>query len=230
MSEKILEIKQLNKILGGQKILKDINLDIYAGEIFGLIGPNGAGKTTLMKILAGIMHKDDGEVNWFVSEKSRIGVLLETPAAYKQLSGMENLKILADMYTDIKKNDLAEVVRLTGLEKHIHKKVSDYSVGMKQRLGIAMALLDHPECIILDEPTNGLDFEGISAIRKLLIDLTKERNCTVILSSHMLDEMTKLCNRAAFIKNGEAVRVIENADIRSKGIEAYYKEIFEVAV
>lgn len=230
MTEKVIEIKKLCKSADGQKILNDVSLDIYPGDIFGLIGPNGAGKTTLMKILAGLLKEDSGSIVCSVSGRDKIGVLLEAPAAYSWLSGYQNLKILASMYHHVTEEDLTDIIRLVGLEEDIHKKYRTYSVGMKQRLGIAIALLNHPELIILDEPTNGLDFEGICEMRTLLGQLVSKKHCTVILSSHILDEMGKVCNRAAFIKKGEITGIVDEEAIHLEGLETKYKELVGVGI
>ncbi|WP_168356791.1 ABC transporter ATP-binding protein [Petralouisia muris] len=228
MTEKVIEIRKLCKSVGRQKILHNISFDIMKGEVFGLIGPNGAGKTTLMKILAGLMQGDSGSVKCHVPGKGKIGVLLEFPAAYDWLSGYQNLKILASMYQGVTEADIVDITRLVGLEEDIHKKYRDFSVGMKQRLGIAIALLNQPELLILDEPTNGLDFDGICEMRTLIGQLTGEKYCTVILSSHILDEMDRLCNRVAFIKKGEITGVVDEEVIHSEGLETKYKELVGV--
>lgn len=221
-------MRNLCKNIGGQMILHDISLDIYEGEIFGLIGANGAGKTTLMKILAGLTKEDGGHMNCYVLEKDKVGVLLEFPAAYDWLSGYRNLEVLAGMYKDVTKDDLFQMIKLVGLERDINKKYLTFSIGMKQRLGIAAALLNRPKLLILDEPTNGLDFQGICEMRALLERLVEEENCTIILSSHMLCEMEKVCNRVAFIKKGKMVDVMDGDMIRLKGLETRYRELIGV--
>lgn len=220
----ILQINNISKLMQNQLILNDINLDIYKGKVYGLIGKNGAGKTTLMKIVAGLIAPSKGCIE-YSSASLRIGVLIEEPAAYGWLSGFSNLKILARMYENMTNEYLDYIINLVGLNEHIHKRYDTYSVGMKRRLGIAMALLNKPDLLLLDEPTNGLDYEGVCEIRSLILSLSKEFDCTIILSSHILAELDKICDNAVFIDNGEIIKNIDKATIEHYGIEQKYREL-----
>jgi len=223
-------INNVTKVIGQKKILKGINLKISTGEIVGLIGPNGAGKTTLMKLICGLSDITSGYItldNFRIKKDTsticnKIGVLLENTSAYGWLSGYENLMILANMYEQISKDHINEIIKITGLEKGIHEKFSSYSLGMKQRLGIAFALLNNPSIIILDEPTNGLDVDGVRDIRRLVKYLSRELNTTILISSHILAEMDKMCDKAAFIKGGKLMKVVNSKELSNGGFEEIY--------
>ena len=211
-----IEIKNISKQIKKRYILKDVSLDIQEGEIFGLLGPNGAGKTTLVKVIMGLMKSTSGEV--FIAGKdiqkdfceaiTNIRGLIEQPAIYPHLSGYNNLKIFADM-DKVSKKRIEEVIEIIGLPNDIHRKAKEYSLGMKQRLGIGIALLSKPKVLILDEPTNGLDPEGVQELREYLKKIAREENVTVIVSSHILAEMNLLCDRFAIIKKGELKKVVK---------------------
>ena len=188
---KSIKIRNVSKSINGKKILKNISFDAYEGEIIGLVGPNGAGKSTLMKIMTGLYSYDEGEIFYYEYnlkddfEKclSMVGTLIESPDLYKNLSGKNNLKIFKSMFKDIDEEQIKEIVRIVELEKYLGKKVKTYSLGMKERLGIATALINKPKILILDEPTNGLDPIGI---KKILGILKNMKDTTIIISSHML--------------------------------------------
>lgn len=223
--EDIIRIENLTKKIKNKYILNKISLSVKRGEILGLIGPNGAGKTTLMKAICGLIRYDSGEIVCDVSESGKVGALIEQTGAYDWLSGYENLMILANMYENVKKEHIDAVVDIVGLKNDIHRRYREYSLGMKQRLGIAMALLNNPDIIILDEPVNGLDVDGVQEIRELIKRLSDERQTTVIISSHILGEMDRICDRAVFLINGEIVNTVLKEDFEQNGLEHEYKKI-----
>lgn len=209
---KILECHELNKSFGSKHILKDVSFDILEGDILAFIGPNGSGKTTTIKLILGLQSIDKGRVTIngydikkdYVKAIKQVGNIVENPDVYMYLSGYENLKLRANYYENITTDDIMEVVKKVGLEKRIHDKVSKYSLGMRQRLGIAMAILHKPNLLILDEPTNGLDPEGIKDLRMLLKNLAKEK-MGILISSHNLAELESFCNKVCIIDNGKII-------------------------
>lgn len=213
----ILKVEKLCKKIGKKEILKNISLEVQEGDILAFIGPNGAGKTTAIKCILGLQRLTKGKVliNGYDIEKNfkeaikRVGAIVESPDVYMYLSGMENLKIQARMYKDVLIEDINRVVEQVELEAVIHEKVSKYSLGMRQRLGIAIALLNSPNLLILDEPTNGLDPEGIKDLRTLLKRLAKT-GVGILISSHNLSELESFCNRVCIINKG---KIIEESSI-----------------
>ncbi len=208
--EKIIEVKNLTKIIGKRKILDDISFTINEGSITGVVGKNGAGKSTLLKTIVGLYHIDKGEIiiNNFDLKKNydkaieSIGCLIEEPAMYDYLTGEENLNIFRMMLKNVSEERVKEIVKLVSLEGSIYKKLKTYSLGMKQRLGLANALLNDPKILILDEPTNGLDALGIIDLRNFLKSL---KNITIIISSHNLSEIENICNEVIFIDKGKII-------------------------
>ena len=204
----VLKIDALDKSYGRVHALKQLSLEVNAGEVFGFLGPNGSGKTTTLAILHGIVKKDRGSFSWFGNgeddaNRMNIGALLETPNFYPYLSAYQNLKIAAL----IKKMDnydsaINRVIERVGLKDRAHDKFRQYSLGMKQRLAIASALLSDPDVLVLDEPTNGLDPQGIADIRDLVADIAKDGK-TIIIASHILDEIEKICSHVAILRHGE---------------------------
>lgn len=211
--QKVLECKNLNKKIGKKQILKNVSLEVDSGDILGFIGPNGAGKTTTIKLILGLQSITSGEVyingyniqTQFEKAIKKVGTIVESPDLYMYLSGYNNLKIIANLYKDVDENRIQEVIKLVGLENRINDKVSKYSLGMRQRLGIAQALLHKPNLLILDEPTNGLDPEGIKQLRDLLTGLAKKENMAILISSHNLSELENFCTKIAIIQNGEMI-------------------------
>ena len=216
--QKILECQNLRKRFGKKEILKDVSLEAKEGDILGFIGPNGAGKTTTIKLILGLQKITSGtvKINGYDIEKEftkaikRVGTIVENPDLYMYMSGYENLKMIANLYEGITKERIDEVIKLVGLENRIKDKVSKYSLGMRQRLGIAQAILHKPNLLVLDEPTNGLDPEGIKQIKDLIVKLAKEEKMAVLISSHNLLELESFCTKITILKNGE---VIENTSI-----------------
>ncbi|WP_087973201.1 ABC transporter ATP-binding protein [Oceanobacillus rekensis] len=223
MSETAMELMDVKKRIGKKEIIKGLSFTINKGEIFGLIGPNGAGKTTTIRMMVGLMQLSNGDVK--ILGKSiktnykeairEVGAIVENPEMYPFMTGAQNLAHYARMIPGISKKRVQEVVRIVGLEKAMKEKVGKYSLGMRQRLGIAQALLHKPSILILDEPTNGLDPAGIREIRMYIRRLATEQNVAVIISSHLLSEIELMCDRIGIIKNGELValqQVNEKAD------------------
>ncbi len=233
MKEIILDLKNVHKSIKGKKIIKGIDLELYPGEVLGFLGPNGSGKTTTLRMIVGLIKMTKGEISIaghsikkeFVKAMSNVGCIIENPEMYDYLSGWENLKILASMEKEITKERMKEVVSLVGMEKRIDDKVFTYSLGMKQRLGIAQAIMKRPKLLILDEPANGLDPSGISEFRKLIRKLAHEESMAVLVSSHILAEIEMMSDRVAIIKQGEIVKVTTVKDIiKDKGITWKVKE------
>ena len=216
---KILECKDLKKKFGSKEILKGVNLDLNEGDILGFIGPNGAGKTTTIKLILGLQSITSGTVSInghdikkdFVSAIEKVGAIVESPDMYMYLTGRQNLNMIARLYKGVTKKRVEEVIKISGLAKRIDDKVSKYSLGMRQRLGIAAAILHKPNVLILDEPTNGLDPEGIKELRDLLVKLAKEEKMGILISSHNLFELESFCNKVCIIQNGS---IIESSDIK----------------
>lgn len=210
----VLSVKHLKKKIKRKWIIKDVSFDVYAGEIFGFLGPNGAGKTTTIRMLVDLIKPTEGVVSvcgYPVHKKPEhalryVGSIVENPEMYNYLTGYENLEHFARMLPDIKEERIQEVAAIVGLDQRIHDKVSTYSLGMRQRLGIAQALLGNPKLLILDEPTNGLDPKGIKELRAFIKKLSEE-GLAVLVSSHLLSEIQLLCDRVAIINKGEVLTV-----------------------
>lgn len=219
----ILECKNLCKDFGKKKILKNVSLKIEEGDILGFIGPNGAGKTTTIKLILGLQSITKGTVSIngydiqknFTNAIEKVGAIVENPDMYMYLSGYDNLKLVANLYKGIRKERIDKVVKLVKLENRINDKVSKYSLGMRQRLGIAQAILHNPKLLILDEPTNGLDPEGIKEMRELLVKLAQEEKMAILISSHNLAELDNFCNKVCIIKNGEVIETSEISKIKN---------------
>jgi len=211
LSSTILQINKLSKKYKDVLALNNLSLKVEKGTVFGLLGPNGSGKTTTLGILLGVLRQSAGSYSWFgngdaAENRLRIGALLETPNFYPYLTAIQNLKIVAK----IKKIDhpidrIESVLKVVNLYDRRNSNFKTYSLGMKQRLAIAGALLNDPEVLVLDEPTNGLDPQGIAEIRELIIKISKEGK-TIIIASHMLDEIEKVCTHVAILKFGNLIR------------------------
>lgn len=211
MNLPVIETHQLGFAFGGgQKILQELNLQVPAMSIYGFLGPNGAGKTTTLRLLLGLLKKQQGSISLFGKEFQqnrmellrRLGSLIEQPSLYLHLTGKENLEVFRLTYR-CDKNRIDEVLRLVKLQYAAHKKVKAYSLGMKQRLAIAIALLHDPEVLILDEPTNGLDPNGIIETRELIKLLNREHGKTILVSSHLLSEVEKMATHVGIIHKGK---------------------------
>ncbi len=227
---KILECKNLKKSFGRKKVIKDVSFSIEEGDILGFIGPNGAGKTTTIKLILGLQRIDEGTVtiNSFDIEKDfvkaieRVGTIVENPDMYMYLSGRKNLELVRHLYKNITKERIEEVIKIVGLEKRIDDKVSKYSLGMRQRLGIAQAILHKPNLLILDEPTNGLDPEGIVDLRNLLKKLAKDEKMGILISSHNLMELESFCNKVCIIQSGEIIEQNNIKELKKKMSNSFY--------
>ena len=234
MQKEILKCENLHKKIGKKEILKGISLELDEGDILGFIGPNGAGKTTTIKLILGLQNITSGKVfiNDYDVERdfekaiAKVGSIVENPDLYMYMSGYDNLKLIANLYKNIDKKRIDEVVNLVGLENRIHDKVSKYSLGMRQRLGAAQAILHKPTLLILDEPTNGLDPEGIKSMRELLVKLAKEEHMAILISSHNLAELESFCTKVCIIKNGEIIETSDIQDVKKEVSDGYF--IFEV--
>ena len=213
----ILECKNLCKSFGKRQILKNVSFSIAQGDILAFIGPNGSGKTTTIKLILGLQKIDSGEVlinglditKNFEDAIRKVGAIVENPDSYMYLTGWQNLRLIADYYGNISDEDINELVKYVGLESRINDKVNKYSLGMRQRLGIARALLNKPNILILDEPTNGLDPEGIKDLRVLLKRLASD-GMGILISSHNLAELESFCNKVCIIDNGT---IIESSEV-----------------
>ncbi|MBE7125246.1 ABC transporter ATP-binding protein [Bacillus mycoides] len=211
----ILSVRDLKKVIGKKTLVEDISFDVKQGEVFGFLGPNGAGKTTTIRMLVGLIKATEGTISiggYSIKENFReamrqIGSIVENPELYTYLTGWENLKQFARMLGDISDERIIEIVKMVHLDERIHDKVKTYSLGMKQRLGIAQALLGNPKLLILDEPTNGLDPAGIRELREFIHKLVKEENMSVFISSHLLSEVQLICDRVAIIHKGKMITV-----------------------
>lgn len=221
----VLQIRNLSKRIGQKTIIDQLSFDVPAGEIFGFLGPNGAGKTTTIRMLVGLMSITEGEVlinnvnieKDFEKAMMHVGAIVENPELYKFMTGYQNLLHFSRMISGLTKHRIDEVVELVGLHNRIHDKVKTYSLGMRQRLGVAQAILHKPNLLILDEPTNGLDPAGIRELRDYLRHLSREEGIAVIVSSHLLSEMELMCDRIAIIQNGKLVDVKLLTDMVSNG-------------
>ncbi|MPM33845.1 Vitamin B12 import ATP-binding protein BtuD [bioreactor metagenome] len=212
----VLEVNNIYKKLGKREIIKGISFSIKEGEIFGFLGPNGAGKTTTIRMMVGLIAADKGTISICgnnigtdsVNALSNVGAVVENPEMYTYLTGRQNLNMIADIKKIPRKN-VDEIIELVNLSGRIDDKVGKYSLGMKQRLGLASALLSKPKLLILDEPTNGLDPTGIIDFREIVKKAVKETNAAVLISSHILSEVQQLCDTVAFINHGE-IKAIES--------------------
>lgn len=221
----VLSVRHLSKSLSGRLILTDINFELKRGEIFGFVGPNGSGKTTTIKLILGLLHIDAGEIficgknvkTEFEAAIAPVGGIIENPEMYKYLTGRQNLMQYLRMYDDIPAERIDEVAKFVHLDSRIDDKVSKYSLGMRQRLGIAQAILHEPKLLILDEPTNGLDPTGIRELRETLKTLAHEKGVTVFISSHLLSEISLMCDRVGIIDRGMLVAVKSMDEIRRVG-------------
>lgn len=212
----ILTLSNVTKSYRNNKVINNVSFSVPKGEVIGLVGPNGAGKTTLMRIIMGLITKFEGEVRFDIEKQplqqshvKRIGGLIEYPSFYPYMSGMDNLIYFAEISGGFDRDNVSSVVHLLGIEGFVHKKVKRYSLGMKQRLGIAQALVNNPKLLILDEPTNGLDPEGVAEIREILEKVSKERGISILISSHILSEIEAVCDKVLFLKKGTVVDYID---------------------
>ncbi|WP_062231023.1 ABC transporter ATP-binding protein [Fictibacillus sp. FJAT-27399] len=221
----LVELQDVKKKIGKKEIIHGLSFDIYGGEVFGFLGPNGAGKTTTIRMMVGLMKLSGGKIlingknieTEYKKAISHIGAIVENPEMYKFLRGYQNLIHYSRMVKGVSKTRIAQVVELVGLTDRIHEKVKTYSLGMRQRLGLAQALLHSPSVLILDEPTNGLDPAGIREIRHYLRELAEKEGIAVIVSSHLLSEMELMCDRIAIIQHGKLIGVQSTKEFVESG-------------
>ena len=233
----ILKVDKLCKKIGKRTILKDVSFEVNEGDILAFIGPNGAGKTTTIKCILGLQRITKGTITIngydikhdFNKAIDRVGCIVEAPDVYMYLTGLENLKIQARMYKNVVMDDILRVVELVGLESRIHDKVSKYSLGMRQRLGIAIALLHQPNLLVLDEPTNGLDPEGIKDLRVLLKRLAKS-GVGILISSHNLSELESFCTQVCIINNGAILEVSSIDEIKEMDENKYTLKVSDTSL
>lgn len=215
MQDSIVQLRDVTKRIGKRTIIDKLTLDLPRGEVFGFLGPNGSGKTTTIRMMVGLMKLTSGEIkieghnieNEYEQAIKHVGAIVENPEMYKYLTGYQNLIHYARMMPGVTEHRVKEVVSLVGLEARVHDKVKTYSLGMRQRLGVAQAVLHKPRLLILDEPTNGLDPAGIRELRDYLRKLAKDEGIAVFVSSHLLSEMELMCDRVAIIQNGKLIDV-----------------------
>lgn len=217
--EYVLRTKGLTKKFGSKIAVNAVDMNVAKGDIYGFIGRNGAGKTTAMKLILGLLNATEGEIELFGGEplekaRGRIGSLIEAPGIYKNCTAYENMKRFSIIYggTD---EDIAQLLKFVGLENTGNKKAGRFSLGMKQRLGMAIAMLGNPEFLILDEPINGLDPEGIKDVRNAVLNLNEQKGVTFLISSHLLDELAKIVTRYGIINNGVLTEEISAEDLNS---------------
>ena len=220
----VLKLNNVTKIYNKKKVVDNLSLMLFEGEIFGFIGPNGAGKSTTIKMICGLTSISSGSIfiNGYNIDRSfkkaiaNIGAVVEYPQLYPYLSGKANLNLFASIYGKSAKKRIPNIIKILKMEEFINKKVSTYSLGMKQRLGIAQAMLNKPKLLILDEPTNGLDPDGIKDIRNLLLTLASREKMAIIISSHNLAELEQICNQIAVIRAGKLLSFRNMADIQNE--------------
>lgn len=219
--DKAIEINNVTKLFKNGRGIKDISLEINRGDIFGFLGPNGAGKTTAMKIMTGLARPDSGDVKilgcsvqeQYEKAMEKVGCIIETAEAYPYLTAYENLKLAARFYKDVDDKRIDEVLELLGILKFKDEKPKKFSLGMKQRLGIAAAILGHPEVVILDEPLNGLDVEGMITVRNMIKNMAEEYKTTFFISSHLIHDVELTCTKVGVLYNGDILNVDTTSNI-----------------
>lgn len=219
--EYVLKTENLTKVYGKNKVVSSVSMHVQKGDIYGFIGKNGAGKTTFMRMVAGMAAPTAGDMELFGSEdvekqRDRIGTLIENPGIYPNMTAEENLEVARRNYGIAHKEAVKNMLDFVGLSDTGRKKVKNFSMGMKQRLGIGIALLRNPDFLILDEPINGLDPAGIKEIRELLLKLNKEREITILISSHILGELSKMATRYGIIRDGELVEEFQAEELEER--------------
>jgi len=221
--EAVLQLRNVTKKIGLRTIVDDLSFDVPKGEVFGFLGPNGAGKTTTIRMIVGLISMTKGQVyikgisvrDHFELAMTHVGAIVENPEMYKFLTGYQNLVMFARRHTGVTKERIKEVIALVGLQNRIHEKVKRYSLGMRQRLGVAQALLHKPSVLIFDEPTNGLDPAGIRELRDYLRNLAQQEDIAVVVSSHLLSEMELMCDRVAIIQTGKLIDIKTMSELKN---------------
>lgn len=220
-AEYVLETENLTKIYGKNKVVNAVSMHVKKGDIYGFIGKNGAGKTTFMRMAAGLAAPTEGSLKLFGSkeaeqQRKRIGTLIEETGVYPNMTAEENLEIVRRTLGITEKNSVKDMLEFVGLDKAGRKKVKNFSMGMKQRLGLAISLLRSPDFLILDEPINGLDPSGIKEVRDLLLKLNKEKQITILISSHILGELSKVATRYGIIRDGVLIEEFDAEELAEK--------------
>ena len=225
MENSVLKVSNITKWIKKKEIIKGVSLDIKPGEVLGFLGPNGSGKSTTLRMIVGLSKPSSGEIDIcgysikkdFVKAMTNVGCIIEGPDLYDYLSGYKNLELLGSMSKGVTKKDIDEAVELVGMEERVHDKVGIYSMGMKQRIGLAQALIHKPKLLILDEPTNGLDPNGIHEFRDIIKGLAKEKNISVLISSHLISEVQLICDSVSIINDGVIIKSSSIDEIISTG-------------
>jgi ABC-type multidrug transport system, ATPase component len=219
-----LQIQNVTKTFGKKTAVDNVSFDLFPGEVFGFLGPNGAGKTTIIKMVMGFFRPDEGTIiingynrrTHYEAAMSSIGGIVENPEMYNTLSARMNLKMYARLHKGVTKERIDEVIELVGLTERANDPIKKYSLGMKQRIGLAQAMLHHPKVLILDEPTNGLDPAGIHQLRDILKHLAHEEGVAVMVSSHLLSEMQLMCDRIGIISHGKLLQICSIDDLMNQ--------------
>ncbi|RKP56941.1 ABC transporter ATP-binding protein [Cohnella endophytica] len=230
--EPIVAIADLSKAYRNNRGVRNITLELRRGDVYGLLGPNGAGKTTLLKLMTGLIRPDSGSIalfgrsigESFESAMNKVGCMIESADFYEYTNAVDYLKLVARFYPNLRREAIMQTLEQVGLSPYAHEKIKFFSTGMKQKLALAAAVLPDPELVLLDEPTNGLDIEGIVLFREMVRRLSSERGITFLISSHMIHELEQLCNRIGIVFGGELVQEGEVADLLRDGstLEQFY--------
>ena len=223
MANQVLLLEDVHKTIKGKEIIKGISFSIDEGEVLGFLGPNGAGKSTTLRMIVGLSKPTKGTIDVcnqsitknYVKAMSKVGCIIEGPDLYNYMSGKDNLNMLAAMNKGVTEADINHAVELVGMQNRLKDKVATYSLGMKQRLGLAQALIHHPKLLVLDEPTNGLDPAGINEFRHIIKSLAKDEGIAVLISSHLISEVELMCDKVAIIKDGVVLKYSKVSDLLS---------------
>lgn len=236
MNNSIIEIQGLSKSFGKRRVIDDINLVVEKGDIYGFLGQNGSGKTTTIRMMLNLILPDKGQIKLngfdlhsnFHDAIKKVGAVVESPKFYPYLSGIKNLQLMANLIPDISESRVEQVLKMVGMLNRAEDKVKTYSLGMKQRLGIANALLNDPAIVILDEPTNGLDPQGMKEIRDIIKNLSVTKGISFFISTHLLHEVEMICNKVAILHKGKIAaqgKVEELLNLRDELVDLYTKDI-----
>jgi len=223
LANQVLLLEDVHKTIKGKEIIKGISFSIDEGEVLGFLGPNGAGKSTTLRMIVGLSKPTKGTIDVcnhsitknYVKAMSKVGCIIEGPDLYNYMSGKDNLNMLAAMNKGVTEADINHAVELVGMQNRLKDKVATYSLGMKQRLGLAQALIHHPKLLVLDEPTNGLDPAGINEFRHIIKSLAKDEGIAVLISSHLISEVELMCDKVAIIKDGVVLKYSKVSDLLS---------------
>ncbi|OIJ15209.1 hypothetical protein BKP35_05010 [Anaerobacillus arseniciselenatis] len=226
-SSTILQVHDICRYFDEKEVIHNVSFQVEEGDIFGFLGPNGAGKTTIIRMILGLIKSDSGTIkinnydikSQFLNAINKVGAVVETPTFHENLSGYQNLLLIKNLHPELPKSRIDEVLEIVGLTSRAKDKVHKYSLGMKQRLGLARALINYPKIVFLDEPTNGIDPQGVVQLRELIVQLAIEEKITFFITSHILHEIEQICNKVAVIKGGHLVAHGYVKDLLSKEVE-----------